>query len=181
MRSASARCSLGVEAPEAAGEHGGRAGLQRGLVGSAVNAARQTGYDEQPRLAELPGQGRREALAERRGVARADDGDRRTMEAVGRTAKRQDGRGAVDRLQQTRIIWLAERHEPTAGMLEGRNLRRDLPFIGGPDDAPTLARQVRQGVQHGAGAAMAVDERPEGAWPDRFGPEEAQPVEPLSI
>ena len=66
---------LGIDAVEAAGEHGDGAGGETGPVRGGVDAAGEAGDDGVAAGAEVGGQHGGHLLAGGRGVARADDGD----------------------------------------------------------------------------------------------------------
>lgn len=59
-----------------AGEHGDGAGRERGAVAGGIDAAREARHDSEARQPEVAGENAGHAQARRRGIARADDGDR---------------------------------------------------------------------------------------------------------
>jgi len=118
-----------------------------------------------------------------RGIARADDGDRRQMQHGGLAAHGQKRRSVVDHLQPGRIIGLPERHE---GDAEGfRRLELTLGVLAGMDAGGTAraaaAGEIGQRRQRRAGAAVVVDQRAEGARADIVAADEAKPIEPLLL
>src|SRR5262245_65037494 len=90
----------------AAGKHGDGAGGQACGVAAGVDAAREAGDDGEARAAEIARQPLGKAQARGRGIAGADDGDRRQMQRRGLAAHSKKGRGVVDHLQPARIVGL---------------------------------------------------------------------------
>src|SRR5262245_43971014 len=124
-----------------------------------------------------------ETQARGRGIARADDRDRRQMQHGGLAAHGKKRRGVVDHLQPGRIIGLPERHEGDAEGL--RRLELPLGVLPGMDAGgaacTAAAGEIRQRRQRRAGAAVVVDQRAEGARTDIVAADEAKPIEPLLL
>jgi hypothetical protein len=106
----------------AAGEHGDRAGREAAAMGGGVDAARETRDHGEAFGAEVAREPLGEAHARRRGVARADDGDRRRGECRDVAAHGKERRSVVDHPQAVRIIRLAQRQQGHAEPLGGREL-----------------------------------------------------------
>jgi hypothetical protein len=81
----------GVEDVEPPGLHRDRSGLQRRVMGQRVDAARKARHDDETGFAQVAGQVPGHARAERRGIARADDGHGRAVQ------KRRIAQGPQDR------------------------------------------------------------------------------------
>src|SRR5262249_52705803 len=80
-----------------------------------------------------------------RGMARADDGDRRQIEHGGLAAYGKKRRRVVDHLQPARIFWLPQRNESDA---EGfRRLEFTLGILAGMDAGGTAPRPPGGGSQ----------------------------------
>src|SRR5262249_35034536 len=110
----------------AGGGPGGGGGGGGGGLGGGGGAGRGAGEGGEPRGAEIGGEPLGETQARGRGIARADDRDRRQMQHGGLAAHGKKRRGVVDHLQPGGVIELPQRHE---GDAEG--LRRPwLPLRG---------------------------------------------------
>ena len=178
-------CKLGVfgriDMVVAAREHGDGAGGEARAMGGGVDAAREAGDDGEARGAEIARQLLGETQARGRGIARADDRDRRQMQHGGLAAHGQKRRSVVDHLQPGRIVGLPQRHE---GHAEGfRRLELTLGVLAGVDAGGTAraaaAGEIGQRRQRRACAAIVVDQRAEGARADIVAADEAKPIELL--
>src|SRR5262249_51933187 len=85
------------------GRGDGAAGEARAMAGG-VDAARQAGDDGKPRSAKIARQPLGETQARGRGIAHADDGDRRQTQRGGFAAHGKQRRGVVDHLQPARVF-----------------------------------------------------------------------------
>ena len=96
-----------------------------------------------------------------RGIARADDGDRRQTQRRGFAAHGKERRGVVDHLQPARIFRLSEGDESDAERL--RRLELALGVLAGMDTdgaaRAAAAGKTGQRRQRSAGAAVVVDQR----------------------
>ena len=164
----------------AAREHGDRAGGEACAMGGGVDAAGEAGDDGEVRGAEIARQPLGETQPRGRGIARADDRDRRQMQHGGLAAHGKKRRGVVDHLQPARIIGLPKRHE---GDAEGfRRLELPLGVLAGMDaGGAAAAGEIRQRRQRGACAAVVVDQRAEGARANIVAADKAKPIEPLLL
>ena len=151
----------------AAGHHRHGAGLQAGLVGPGVDAAREAGNHRQARLAEAAGQPIREGETRRGGVARAHEGHGRTVQDRGAAQGQERGR-RVGLLEQARVLRLAGGDQLSAEPGQGRHLVLGLRAGHGLQPLALSAGEVGKGIEGGAGAGESVDERAEGARPRRL-------------
>ena len=152
-------------------------------MAGGVDAARQAGDDDKARGAKIARQPLGETQARGRGIARADDRDRRQMQHGGLAAHGQERRGVVHHLQPARIFRLCERDESDAERL--RRLELALAVVAGMDAGgaarAAAAGKIGERRQRRAGAAVMVDQRPEGARADIVAADEAKPIEPLLL
>jgi hypothetical protein len=170
-----------IDAVVAAGEHGDRARGETAAVGGGVDAACQAGDHGEAGVAEVAREPLGEAQAGSRGVARADNGDRRQVERRRPPAHRQERRGVVDHLQAARIVGLAQRDQRHPEGVGGLELAFGIPTRvdpGGADRA-AAAGEIGQRRERGARPAAVVDERPKCARADVVATDQPQPVEPL--
>ena len=149
----------------------------------AASMPRQAGDDGKARGAEIARQPLGETQPRGRGIARADDGDRRQAQRRGFAAHGKERRGVVDHLQPARIFRLPERDESDAERFRRRELARGV--LAGMD-ARGAARAAAAGKigerrQRRAGAAVVVDQRAERARADVVAADEAKPIEPLLL
>lgn len=175
--------SGGVGLVEAAGEHGHGAGRQRALMRRTVDAAGEAGDDGIALAAELGGEQLRHLDAGERGVARADDGDRRQREDRGLAFDRDDRRRLVDGPKHRRIVGLADADEAGAVARRRRNLGfgfRSTRDAQAPHDA-ALVRQLGQRLERRLGRTEAVDQVAEGGRADILGTDEAKPGDALAL
>ena len=155
------------------------AGAMRGLI----DAARQPRDDDEAGVAEIARQLACEFQPGAGGVARADDGDHRPHQRVGRAAHAEQRRRIVERRQPRRIAGLAGRDQATPILSAGGEFGPRLVLAA--DAARTRGaaapRQIGQPFQRGARAAEMIEQRAEGARPDIVGADQPQPVDPLGI
>ncbi len=145
-----------------------------------IDAARQTGDDDDVLRGKPLRQLASEAAGRRRGIARADDGDRppRTKSAIAPCD--QGDRSAFRFGQQRRIIGIAQEDVARAEPLDLLGLGSHFPGIGGPEALRTASRrQIRQRLERRAGAAEARDQLAIGHRPDIGRADEPQTIEPV--
>jgi len=118
-----------------------------------------------------------------RGVARADEGDRRQLQHGRMAAHRHERRGVIDHLQAAGIIGLAERNEGHAGRV--RRLELALGILARGDATRTFgaaaAGEFGDRRQGRARPAVMIDQRAECARADIVAADQAQPIEPLLV
>ena len=98
--------------------HADRAAVERPVMRRAVDAARQAGDDHRALLAEVVRQPAREAARGRRGIARADDGDRGALEQAKLPLGHEQRRRVVHLGQQARVEPLPEHQIARAQLLD---------------------------------------------------------------
>ena len=95
---------------------------ERRLVRGGVDAAGEARGDDEAGAAEVGGEARRHAAAERRGVAGADQRDRRSRGEAGVAERPEHRRRVGDRREQRRVVGRAEQQQAGAGGLAGLGL-----------------------------------------------------------
>ena len=172
-----------IGAVEPAGQHGDGSGCQAALMRRRVDAAGQAGDDGIVFAAELGGEAAREFDAGERGVARADDGDRRQGEDIRLALDGDDRRRLLHAPQHRRIVGLADRHQPRAEFFGRREL--GLGFALGRDarQSRSAARthQLRQHCKRCFRRAEAVDQVAKTCRADILGADQAKPMDALAV
>ena len=168
---------------DAAGDHGDGARCERCLVGSRIDATRQSGGDHDAGFTEGASKGARQLAAGSRGVARADDGEHRPCQYGQIALDVEHRRRRFDRCKSWRIAGLDgedRMRTGAAGSIEfgfGCGSRAD----GDGTCAPAAARELGQGGECLVGAAEAIDEFAERRRPDVLAADEAQAGQPLRV
>ena len=174
---------LGVDLVDTPREHSHRAAAERALVNRSVDAPRETGGDEEPRLGQCRGEVARQAFARQGGVARAHHGDRGARQQAHMPDGRQDRRRIVDRRQGARVVALASAKQ-AAIQLRKRGellLRRRLLEDAQRLAAATPTREFGQGIERGRSAAIGREQVPKGDRAHILAADEPQPVEPFLV
>ena len=172
---------IDVGHPAAEDRHGAEG--QGALVGGPVDAARQAGDHDLPRLAQVRGQAPGEPLAGGRGDARADHGHRRSVEKLGAAQRPEHRRRRVQRRERLGEVGLAGADEPRAHLRAGRQLGLDLSLGGDlqPRCAPAASGEVGQGGQGASGLSEPRQQLIEGDGADVLRAREPQPGQALAI
>ena len=179
ISAASAGVLRRIDLVDAAGLHGDGAGGERGAVGGGVDAAGEAGGDHEAVCAEVGGEPRGHAAAERRGVAGADQrhrrprGERRRRRAPrGRAAGRRWWRAAADSPAAPRRAAGSRPPQPPAIPPRRRRGRRARSRA-----TPAAAAIAGRAASAVGGAAVLADEPDERRRADPARAGEPQPVE----
>ena len=184
MRSKQRLVLARIDAVDAAGEDRDRAARKRRLVRGRVDAARQPGDDDELGVAEALGEQRRHLAPGDRGVARADDGDRRARsDAACRRAPR--AAAAAHRHGEARADRAARRcrRKRAPSRIVAAISSSASASAGDADGARRAAapRKVRQRVERGLRRAEMIDEAAERRRPDILAADQPQPGKPLLV
>ena len=166
-----------------AGQRRDRAGGKAGAMRRRIDAACQPRRDHETGEPKIMRQPFGEFQSGRRGVARTHDRDHRPRQRGDAAAHRDERRRAVDLRQAKRIGGFAGGDELRAELLRGFDLARRVGARADADRTRRSAapRQIGQGAQRRPRAAVALEQRGEGARPDILAADQPQPVEPLLV